>query len=185
MPTDATSLLCADHRELERLFGEFQRCPDAAGQQRLCQQVAVALAQHGNAEEGHLYPAVRERVPGGEELAEQMADEHRQVEHVLRALERFDADNPEFQALMHHLIWLVRRHVHAEEQQVLPRLAAVLSEAELVELGGKLATLERVGPTRPHPHLPDDAASSRLLAPAAGLLDRIRDRAGRRRPARS
>ncbi len=55
---DAIALLKADHREVERLFAEFEKAGDTAykSKRRLVDQMVVHLSQHAAIEEEVLYP---------------------------------------------------------------------------------------------------------------------------------
>jgi hypothetical protein len=62
-----------------------------------------------------------------------------------------------------------------EERDLLPRLQEACDHKELVELGEKFEQARRMAPTRPHPAVPDKPPANKLLAPGAGLIDRLRD----------
>ncbi len=44
----------------------------------------------------------------------------------------------------------------------------------------KVASIKQMAPTRPHPAAPDSPPADKILGPAAGLLDRMRDAVTRR-----
>jgi hypothetical protein len=45
----------------------------------------------------------------------------------------------------------------------------------LNDLGDKVRRANQMAPTRPHPAAPDKPPADKLLAPGAGLVDRMRD----------
>lgn len=59
---DAIAVLKADHRDVEKLFKEFERTGDTAYKTRrkLVDRMITALSQHAAIEEEVLYPAARE-----------------------------------------------------------------------------------------------------------------------------
>ena len=46
---------------------------------------------------------------------------------------------------------------------------------ELQRLGKIVGALKKVGPTHPHPKVPDHPPLNALLGPGAGIVDRVRD----------
>ncbi|HUR08087.1 MAG TPA: hypothetical protein VM347_36465 [Nonomuraea sp.] len=40
---------------------------------------------------------------------------------------------------------------------------------------GKVQAIKKIAPTRPHPSAPDTPPGNKLLGPATGLIDRLRD----------
>jgi hypothetical protein len=70
-----------------------------------------------------------------------------------------------------------RAHIAFEEQQVWPRLQAELSDQQRVELGEKIGQAKEHGPTRPHPHGPDNPAGLKTVGAAAAAMDQARDAA--------
>lgn len=182
---DVIDLLSQEHHEIEELFVRLEElaatrdAPDSAGERAeargIADQAITELTRHWVAEERHLYPAVRQHVPALESTAERELAEHAKAERNMKALERLDADDEEFWIRVEVLIGLVRAHVQVEEDTVFPGLRDAVPKELLVELGGKVAGAQRMGPTRPHPAAPDRPPGNRLVDPAAGLMDRVRD----------
>jgi hemerythrin superfamily protein len=168
--------LIADHREVDSLFGNITALPTGDKERkRLVDEVTMELVRHSVAEEMYLYPAVREHVPGGEALADQELKDHADIEQTLKDLEGRDPDDPQFEELLQNLISEVSAHVRDEEQRLFPMLADACSAEQLNTLGDKIRTAKKVAPTRPHPSAPDTPPANKLLAPGAGLVDRVRD----------
>jgi hypothetical protein len=122
----------------------------------------------------YLYPAVREHVPGGDATADKELSDHAEVEHLLKELEKADADTGDFAALTGQLI----RTVNAREgrgARLVPGTAGHAGPADLHRLGEQVQVAKTVAPTRPHSSAPDRPPLNLLLAPGAGLVDRIRD----------
>lgn len=182
---DVIDLLSQEHREIEELFVRLEELaatrdsPDSAGERAeargIADQAITELTRHWVAEEQHLYPAVRENVPTLEPVADRELAEHAKAERNMKTLERLDPDDEEFWIRTEVLIGLVRAHVEVEEGKVFPGLRDAVPRELLVELGGKVGTAQRTGPSHPHPAAPDRPPGNRLVDPAAGLMDRIRD----------
>lgn len=168
--------LVVDHREVEELFGKIEALPPGAEDRKLyADQATIELVRHSVAEEAYLYPAVREHVAGGDELADKELEDHATAERLMKDLEGRDADDAEFDRLIGSLMSDVRGHITDEETNLFPRLRAACPADALDELGDKVRRAKKVAPTRPHPSAPDRPPANKLLAPGAGLADRVRD----------
>ncbi|MGP4090366.1 hemerythrin domain-containing protein [Streptomyces sp. KR55] len=168
--------LVTDHREVEELFGRIEALPPGDKDRKLhADQVTMELVRHSVAEEAYLYPAVREHVPGGDALADKEIEDHSRAEQLMKDLESCEADDPEFNRLIGLLMNEVRTHVADEEQNLFPKLRAACPPQALDDLGDKVRQAKMLAPTRPHPSAPDTPPLNKLLAPGAGLVDRLRD----------
>ncbi|NJQ01687.1 hemerythrin domain-containing protein [Streptomyces zingiberis] len=178
---DAVAELTADHRAVDALFEELQLVPSGRPARRvLLDRVTVALVRHAVAEEEYLYPAVRRHVPEGGALADREIAGHAEIERLLKDLEGRPPHDPGFDALVVRLINEVTGHVHDEERHLFPLLRESCPGGFLTGLGARIRRAERTAPTRPHPGLPGTPPANRLLAPGAGLVDRVRDALGGR-----
>lgn len=168
--------LVTDHREVETLFGKIEALPSGDTKRKLyADQATMELVRHSVAEEAYLYPAVREHVEGGAALADKELEDHAKAEQLMKDLESCAADHPDFDRLMTALMSEIRSHVADEEQNLFPRLRAACSADALNELGDKVRQAKKTAPTRPHPAAPDKPPANKMLAPGAGLVDRLRD----------
>src|SRR4029079_7770708 len=61
-PQDGLQLLAADHREVEGLFGAFEKARGAAAKEKLVRQICTELKIHSQIEEEIYYPAIRGKV---------------------------------------------------------------------------------------------------------------------------
>jgi hemerythrin superfamily protein len=168
-------ILTEDHREVEEMFGELTAATDPDERRRITDDITIELVRHAVAEEAHLYPAVREHVPGGDELADKEISDHAGIERILKELEDTDAAGEGFTTLTRRLIDEVSEHVEDEETNLFPQLDAHTTKEQLLDLGEQVESAKRLAPTRPHPAAPDKPPLNKLLAPGAGLIDRVRD----------
>jgi hemerythrin-like domain-containing protein len=175
--TDLITALTDEHREVEQIFSRLESLAGGTSEEaeQLARQLVISLVQHSVAEEIYLYPTVRERLPGGDELADQEVAEHDAAERTMQRLESASPSDEDFWPAVHELMREIRQHVHEEEGELFPRLRTVCSEEELRDLGSKAAQAEKIAPTRPHPDAPSEGNSLAALAPGAGLVDRARD----------
>lgn len=168
--------LVTDHREVEELFGKIEELPPGHKDRKVyADQATIELVRHSVAEEAYLYPAVREHLPDGDALADQELEDHATAERTMKDLEGHDAGDAEFDRLIGMLMSEIREHIADEEQNLFPRLRAACSPEQLDELGEKVRQAKKTAPTRPHPAAPDKPPANKLLAPGAGMVDRLRD----------
>lgn len=172
---DVIEILTHDHREVEDMFGKLTAAADAGERRKIADDITIELVRHSVAEEQYLYPAVREHVSGGNDIADRELADHAEVEHLLKELEGADPGGDDFAALTGQLIRTVNAHVKDEEHALFPALAGHASAADLRRLGEQIQAAKDRAPTRPHPSAPDRPPLNKLLAPGAGLVDRIRD----------
>ncbi|QOV40424.1 hemerythrin domain-containing protein [Streptomyces ferrugineus] len=168
--------LMTDHREVEELFGRIEGlAPGHEDRKLYADQATMELVRHSVAEEEYLYPAVRRHVAGGDAIADREIEDHSRAERIMKDLEGCDAADPEFDRLIGMLMTDVRSHIADEEGALFPQLRAACPPEALDDLGDKVRQAKKVAPTRPHPAAPDRPPANKLLAPGAGLVDRLRD----------
>lgn len=181
---DVIEVLTRDHREVEEMFQTIEALQARATlgeslideRRDITDKVIIELVRHAVAEEQHLYPATREHIPGGDELADHELEEHAEAEKLMKQLDGMSPDNIEYGSLVTRLIADVRHHIQEEETQLFSQLRAHASQDELDRLGEAIESAKKLAPTRPHPAAPDRPPFNKLLAPGAALVDRIRDK---------
>lgn len=173
---DVIDELTTDHREVEELFGRIEALPPGHEDRKVyADQATIELVRHSVAEEEHLYPAVREHLADGDAIADREIDDHSRAEQIMKDLEGREAGDAEFDRLMGRLMTEIRSHVADEEGNLFPQLRAACTPDALNGLGDKVRQAKKTAPTRPHPSAPDEPPANKLLAPGAGMVDRMRD----------
>ncbi|MCC2274548.1 hemerythrin domain-containing protein [Streptomyces sp. ET3-23] len=173
---DVIQELTTDHREVEEIFSRIETLPSGAEQRKdLADQATIELVRHSVAEEMHLYPAVRQYLANGDALADKEIEDHAKAEQIMKDLEGCKPGEPDFGRLVTALISEVRDHIEDEELILFTQLRQAAGAEELQKLGDKVRTAKKTAPTRPHPSAPDTPPGNKLLAPGAGLVDRVRD----------
>jgi hemerythrin-like domain-containing protein len=175
-PTVIT-VLTHDHGEVEQMFAEIESLPTTEHERlgALAERVVTELVQHSVAEEQYLYPAVREHLPRGDEMADHEIAEHAEAEQTMKRLEKLEPSDPEFVTTLSALIGQIRHHVQDEEGRLFPALAVACDRSYLEKLGEQVQRAKTVAPTRPHPSAPDRPPLNKVLGLGAGLVDRVRD----------
>lgn len=173
---DMIDVLVEDHREVRELFRHLQTGNgDPQHRRDLADAMTAELVRHSVAEEAYLYPTARAVLPDGDKEADHEIEEHAEVERLLKDLEGVPATDPRFDELTSKVIEDVGHHLEEEENDLFPRLREACTADQLVELGHKIQQAKKTAPTRPHPAAPDHPPFNKLLAPGAGLVDRLRD----------
>lgn len=167
--------IITDHREFESVFTEIESGGDPRTQPDLVEHVIAGIVRHAVAEEQYLYPAARSVLPDGDELADHELKEHAEAEEIMKAIEKAGADDEKYDDLVRKLIGEIRHHVEDEENDLLPKLRDACPPEQLHELSEKFQRAKSMAPTRPHPLAPDHPPANKILAPGAGLIDRLRD----------
>jgi hypothetical protein len=149
-------VLAEQHRDLLAL------CDRLGADPRVTDVLVAQLSRHLSAEEQYLYPALRQAVPGGEDLAaRELAEDHR----LMLLMKNPDKD----------LIPAVRRHVAADAEELFPVLAEMVGIEDLIRLGNRVEMAEEAAPTRPHPGTPSTPPWNKVVDPAVAVVDKLRD----------
>jgi hemerythrin superfamily protein len=132
---DAIQLLKADHREVEKLFGQFEKASGEARQMRLARKICLELKVHTGIEEEIFYPASREFLKDDEIVNEGLV-EHQAAKDLIAQIEGMDASDEMFEAKMSVLQEQIEHHVQEEEKQLFPKLQK--SDMDLKAIGEQL-----------------------------------------------
>jgi hypothetical protein len=172
---NVVDVVADDHRALVGLCAELTDVAvDGSRRRKVAQVVTAGLARHLSAEEQYLYPAVRAVVPGGDELAAREVAEDHAILITLRDLSSA-ADDTEFDRHAAAVAVQVRRHAESAAAELLPLLLQVAPVEDLVRLGSRVETAAGAAPTRPHPGTPAAPPWNKVVDPAVGMLDKMRD----------
>lgn len=164
---DAIVLLKTDHKEVEKLFKQYEKLGDRAftSKRKVVDQIIEALSVHAAIEEQHFYPAVREKSPDIEDTVLEGLEEHHIVKWTLSELQDLDPEHERFDAKVTVLIESVRHHVEEEESDMFPAVREAMGRKALQELGTVLEMAKSTAPVDPYPQAPDEPPAN-LAAPA-------------------
>lgn len=157
-------VLTEQHREALTLADRLTSGPYDP---RVASVLVATLSRHLSAEEQYLYPALRTAVPGGGEIADRELAEDRELLVLLAGLERGADLEPVVEA--------IRRHVAADAEELFPLLNQMVPAEDMIRLGNRVETAEEAAPTRPHPRTPSTPPWNKVVDPALGVLDKLRD----------
>lgn len=188
---DVFEVLGADHADVKGMLTALEDSPGRGAandmvleaRQEVAQFLIIGSSRHEAAEEQFFWPAVRDRLDGGNELADEAISQEGRAKEILARLDKLSSHDEEFDRLLAEFIPAARQHIAFEETRVWPGLRQALSATEAQDLGEKIERAEDKGPTRPHPHTPASPGVLRTAGPAVAAIDRLRDAmTGRGRP---
>lgn len=162
-------LVDREHRVLLGLAGQVTDASlDPARRREVLDVLTATVSRHVSAEEQYLFPAARAAVPESVELVDREIEADAALLTALKGLS--GPDDPAVADVADR----VRRHVSRVAALVTP-LREVASDAELIRLGNRWEIAEEAAPTRPHPGTPATPPWNKIVEPAVGVLDKVRD----------
>jgi hemerythrin superfamily protein len=163
-----------DHEELDGLMRTV-RATSGAEQEDVLTRMCRLVFSHAFAEEAVLWPALRRALPDGEELTLEVEREHQEINEIISAVDRSRPGDPGRDALIERALALLEEDVRDEEDELFPRLQAVLDAQELQRLGRAWEVVRRTAPTRAHATVARRPPGNVLAALPLTLIDRTRD----------
>jgi hemerythrin superfamily protein len=151
--TDAIVMLREDHKEMRRVFREFERAKDSTAnkQQRLVDKMMKLLTEHTYIENEIMYPRVRELVPDLEDDILESYEEHHVADLLVEELAVLRPEDERFRAKAMVLIENVRHHMDEEENEWFPKVREALGRKQLQELGADMKQARKDAPGPPEP----------------------------------
>ncbi|GAB3808168.1 hemerythrin domain-containing protein [Micromonospora zhanjiangensis] len=175
-------MLADEHDRIVRLGRELaDPTTDPAHRRDLVEVLSATVTRHLSAEEQYLYPTVRVALPDGGTLADREIAADVELLRTLRDLAATTPDDPDFDGLAATVSEQLRRHVHAAATELFPPLRQIASDAELIRLGNRVEIAVEAAPTRPRPATPTTPPWNKVVEPALGMVDKVRDAVTRRR----
>ena len=159
--TDLAELIARDHRAIDELF--IALATEREDRFPLAHRLLDELATHTAAEQQILYPALRDIVPGGVELANRGQSEHQSMRRAMETIERTHPGDAEFEEALTTLAAEMRAHAPVEEAEILPALRDAVGDQPLLELGAIYAQMKESYPSGLQA-LPADIPEPKLLS---------------------
>ena len=151
MSTDAIVLLKNDHKDIKKLFTQFQKAGDGAEKTKgkLVDKIIELLTVHTYIENEVMYPRVRELLPEVEDDVLESYEEHHVADVLVVELAAMKPDAERFEAKTTVLIENVRHHIEEEEDEWFPKVREGLGRTTLQEIGADMLEAKKKAPTRP------------------------------------
>jgi hemerythrin-like domain-containing protein len=177
---DALTFLREDHKSVLGMLEVLDGAPagsgaDLSGLGTMVTNLVIAESQHEAIEEQFFWPAVREALDDGNELADEAITQEQEGKKLLQRLNDGEPGDPDYQQALQEFVKAGREHIVYEQQVVWPRFEAAVGREELEKLGEKLEQAKKVAPTRPHPDTPANAAVQKTMGMGAAVVDHVRD----------
>jgi hemerythrin superfamily protein len=151
MSSDAIVLLKNDHKEIRRLFSQFEKAGDNAEATKgaLVKKIIELLTVHTYIENEVMYPEVRRLLPDLEDDILESYEEHHVADVLVSELMMLSPRDERFDAKTTVLIESVRHHIEEEEEEWCPKVRAGLGRKQLQELGAKMEQARKKAPRSP------------------------------------
>ena len=151
MSTDAIVLLKNDHKEIRKLFKQFQSAGENAVQRKgeIVKEIIEALTVHTYIENEVMYPEVRKLLPDLEDDVLESYEEHHVADVLCAELHAMEPDDEHFVAKTTVLIENVTHHVEEEEQDWFPKVRDGLTRKQLQDIGARMIELRDKAPRTP------------------------------------
>ena len=151
MSTDAIVLLKTDHKEIRKVFTDFEKAGDNAHatKGKLVRKMIELLTVHTYIENEVMYPRVRELLPELEDDVLESYEEHHVADVLVVELDAMKPDAERFTAKTTVLIENVRHHMEEEEQDWFPKVRQGLGRAVLQDLGAQMIEAKKKAPRKP------------------------------------
>lgn len=151
MSTDAIVLLKNDHKEIKKVFTQFQKAGENAEKTKgkLVDKMIELLTVHTYIENEVMYPRVRELLPEVEDDVLESYEEHHVADVLVMELSMMKPSDERFDAKTTVLIENVLHHIEEEEQEWFPKVRQGLGRKQLQELGADMEKARKKAPKRP------------------------------------
>lgn len=136
---DAIKLLKQQHREVEKLFAQFEKAETDDAREELFTRIADNLAAHCLIEEKIFYPSVY--VGPTEDKLKEAVEEHLGAKRLISDLLDMEASDTQFTAKVKVLEEMIKHHVEEEESELFKQVRKLLTRAELTSLGEQMQAL--------------------------------------------
>lgn len=182
---DALKFLREDHKSVLGMLEVLDGAPTGDGAQRsglgtMVTNLVIAESQHEAIEEQFFWPAVRDALEDGDELADEAISQEQAGKKLLQRLEDGNPGETDYHDALQEFVKVGREHIRYEQEVVWPKFEAAVSQQDREKLGDKLEAAKKVAPTRPHPDTPGNPLVQKTMGMGAALVDHVRDAASGR-----
>ena len=152
--SDVFDVLGADHAEVKQMLTALQESPEfgqgatntvLTARRAVAERLVMDSSRHESAEEQYFWPTVRQRLPGGDKLADEAIGQESEIKELLARLDKLPAADHEFDQLIVQLasgpskVDLVLEIRHFDDQRVSFPMAAGIAHP-LTDVLGQMRT---------------------------------------------
>ena len=138
---DGVALLKADHRAVEKLFGQFEKARDTDRKKALADKICLELRIHMQIEEEIFYPTSREFLKD-EDIVDEAVVEHAAAKDLMDEIEGMEPTDDLYEAKMTVLQEQIEHHVEEEETEYFPKVKK--TEMDVKAAGARMAARKDV-----------------------------------------
>jgi hemerythrin-like domain-containing protein len=151
MSRDAIVLLREDHREVKRVFREFEAAGEEAhvARARLVRRMIELLTVHTYLENECVYPRIESLVPELADAIRESYEEHHVADLLCGELAVMNPGDDHFAAKVAVLIENVQHHIEEEETGWFPTVREKLGRKALQEIGDRMLEMRPDAPKWP------------------------------------
>ena len=151
MSNDAIVLLKNDHKDVKKLFRQFEKAGENATATKgaIVRKIIEMLTIHTYLENEIMYPQVRRLLPEVEDDVLESYEEHHVADLLVVELAAMKPDDERFTAKTTVLIENVRHHIEEEEDEWFPQVREGLGRSTLREIGEEMLEARQKAPRRP------------------------------------
>jgi iron-sulfur cluster repair protein YtfE (RIC family) len=151
MSNDAIVLLKDDHKQIRKVFRDFESAGDGATARKgtLVERMIELLTQHTYIENEVMYPRVRALLPDLEDDVLESYEEHHVADVLVMELAGMKPTDERFDAKTTVLIENVTHHMDEEEQDWFPKVRDGLGRKQLQQIGEEMLEAKKKAPTKP------------------------------------
>jgi len=177
---DALAFLREDHKSVLGMLEVLDGAPSGSGAQvsgldTMVTNLVIAESQHEAIEEQFFWPAVREAVDDGDQLADEAVAQEQEGKKLLQRLEDGNPGEADYHRALQDFVKIGREHIRYEQEIVFPKFEAAVSREDREKIGEKLEAAKKIAATRPHPDTPPSALVQKTMGMVAATVDHIRD----------
>jgi hemerythrin superfamily protein len=136
---DAVALLKADHRAVEKLFGQFEKAKGDDRRKALADKICLELRVHMQIEEEIFYPVSREYLKN-DDIVDEAVVEHAAARDLMDEIEAMQPGDDLYDAKMTVLEEQIEHHVEEEEEDYFPKVKK--TDMDLKAVGTRMAALK-------------------------------------------
>lgn len=142
---DAVQLLTADHKEVKKLFKDYEKLVTAkkseAEKQALAEHICTLLTVHTQIEEEFFYPAARKaKAFKADDLLDEAVVEHASAKDLIAQIQDMEPSEDLYDAKVTVLGEYIEHHVKEEEEELFPKVKR--AHLDLHQLGDAMASLK-------------------------------------------
>jgi hemerythrin superfamily protein len=134
---DAVALLKADHREVEKLFAQFEKAKDSDRKKTLADKICLELKVHTQIEEEIFYPTSRDYLED-DDIVDEAVVEHAAAKDLIAEIEAMRPGDELYDAKVTVLQEQIEHHVEEEETEYFPKLKK--TDMDMKAIGAQLKT---------------------------------------------